>query len=125
MSNDGISRAELQRRLDALRQGTLPEADIYRTVHQFGWQHFLEARVDVERLLTHHKPRLRYIALEVLTTHWNLEEHWETALKTRNMRRDQREWLCVMRDTFSVPWVTFEGTATLLLLSEVMEGLVG
>jgi len=33
----------------------------------------------VERFLTHEDDQLRYIALEVLTNHWRLAEHWQTA----------------------------------------------
>ena len=48
----------------------------------------------------------------------------ETALKTRNMRRDPRVSLCVMSDAFFGPWVQIEGTATLLSLPEALEELV-
>jgi len=48
----------------------------------------------------------------------------ETALKTRNMRRDPRVSLCVMSDAFFGPWVQIEGPATLLSLPEAMEELV-
>ena len=33
----------------------------------------------VEGFLTHPDPQLRSIALEVLTRHWRLKEHWNTA----------------------------------------------
>ena len=48
----------------------------------------------------------------------------ETALKTRNMRRDPHVSLCVMSDAFYGPWVQIEGLATLLSLPEAMEELV-
>ena len=48
----------------------------------------------------------------------------ETALKTRNLRREPRVSLCVMSDAFFGPWVQIEGLATLLSLPEAMEELV-
>jgi PPOX class probable F420-dependent enzyme len=48
----------------------------------------------------------------------------ETALKTRNMRRDPQVSLCVMSDGFFGPWVQIEGLATLLSLPEALEELV-
>ena len=48
----------------------------------------------------------------------------ETALKTRNMRRDPHVSVCVMSDSFFGPWVQIEGLATLLSLPEAMEELV-
>ncbi len=79
MPEGTMSRDELERRLADLRRGALPPSETYHTIHQFGRAHFLEARPDVERFLTDDDPELRYIALEVLTTHWRLPEHWETA----------------------------------------------
>ena len=48
----------------------------------------------------------------------------ETALKTRNMRRDPQVSLCVMNDTFFGQWVQIDGTATIVSLPEAMDGLV-
>ena len=48
----------------------------------------------------------------------------ETALKTRNMRRDPHVSVCVMSDSFFGPWVQIEGRATLLSLPEALEELV-
>jgi PPOX class probable F420-dependent enzyme len=48
----------------------------------------------------------------------------ETAMKTRNARRDPRVWLCVLSDRFLGNWVQLEGTATVLSLPEAMEPLV-
>ncbi len=48
----------------------------------------------------------------------------ETAMKTKNLRRDPRAWLCVMSDRFYGRWVQVEGAASILALPEAMEPLV-
>ncbi len=74
-----MEREQLIQQLQDIRQGRLPESELYSTIHGFGRQHFLEARQDVERLLKHSDPQIRKIALHVLTKDWRLSEHWETA----------------------------------------------
>ena len=48
----------------------------------------------------------------------------ETAYKVRQLRRDPRAALCVMNDKFFGEWVQVEGTATIVSLTDAMEGLV-
>ncbi len=48
----------------------------------------------------------------------------ETAVKTRNLRRDPRAVLCVMTDRFYGPWIQVEGTAEIISLPEAMDHLV-
>jgi PPOX class probable F420-dependent enzyme len=49
----------------------------------------------------------------------------ETAVKTKNLRRDPRAWLCVFPDSFfGDRFVQVEGTVTVVSLPEAMEGLV-
>lgn len=48
----------------------------------------------------------------------------ETAIKTKNLRRDPRAWLCVFPDKFFGRWVQVEGAVTILALPEAMEPLV-
>lgn len=48
----------------------------------------------------------------------------ETAMKTRNLRRDPRAALCVFTDEFFGPWVQVEGEAHITSLPEAMDGLV-
>ncbi len=48
----------------------------------------------------------------------------ETAIKTRNLRRDPHASLCVMNDGFFGPWVQIDGAAEIVPLPEAMEGLV-
>ena len=48
----------------------------------------------------------------------------ETAMKVRNLRRDNRASLCVLSEGFYGPWVQVDGTASIVSLPEAMEGLV-
>jgi PPOX class probable F420-dependent enzyme len=49
----------------------------------------------------------------------------ETAVKTRNLRRDTRAYVCAFTDRFFGPWVQVSGTAEIVSLPMAMEGLVG
>jgi PPOX class probable F420-dependent enzyme len=48
----------------------------------------------------------------------------ETAMKTKNLERDPRAWLCVMNDGFYGQWIQAEGTAEILRLPGAMDVLV-
>jgi PPOX class probable F420-dependent enzyme len=48
----------------------------------------------------------------------------ETAMKTKNVRRDPRAWLCVFPDSFFGGHVQVEGTVGVVSLPEAMDGLV-
>jgi PPOX class probable F420-dependent enzyme len=48
----------------------------------------------------------------------------ETAVKTRNLRRDPRAALCVLNDGFFGGWAQVEGTAEIVALPEAMDLLV-
>jgi PPOX class probable F420-dependent enzyme len=48
----------------------------------------------------------------------------ESAIKVRNLRRDQRLWLCVLPDSFFGRWVQVEGRAEIVALPEALDGLV-
>jgi PPOX class probable F420-dependent enzyme len=48
----------------------------------------------------------------------------ETAMKTKNLRRDPRVSLCVFPDGFFGEWVQVDGAATVVSLPEAMDGLV-
>jgi PPOX class probable F420-dependent enzyme len=48
----------------------------------------------------------------------------QTAVKTKNVRRDPRVWLCVLNDGFFGEFVQLEGTATIVELPDAMDGLV-
>ena len=49
----------------------------------------------------------------------------ETAVKTRNLRRNPLASLCVFTDAFFGPWIQIEGKAEVISLPEAMELLVG
>jgi PPOX class probable F420-dependent enzyme len=48
----------------------------------------------------------------------------ETAMKTKNLRRDPRVSLCVISDGFFGVWVQVDGVATVVPLPDALEGLV-
>jgi PPOX class probable F420-dependent enzyme len=48
----------------------------------------------------------------------------ETAVKTKNVRRDPRCWLCVFPDSFFGGFVQVEGAVTVVSLPEALDGLV-
>ena len=48
----------------------------------------------------------------------------ETAMKTKNLRRDPRASLCVLNDEWYGQWVQADGRATILSLPQAMEGLI-
>ena len=48
----------------------------------------------------------------------------ETAVKTRNLRRDPRVSLCVMNDGFFGSWVQADGEAEIISLPDAMDLLV-
>jgi len=48
----------------------------------------------------------------------------ETAMKTKNLRRDPSVSLCVVSDGFYGQWVQVDGRATVVSLPEAMDGLV-
>ena len=48
----------------------------------------------------------------------------ETAVKTKNLRRDPRASLCVLSDGFFGQWVLVDGRAAIVSLPEAMDGLV-
>ncbi len=48
----------------------------------------------------------------------------ETAMKTKNLRRDPRAFLCVLTKSFFGDWVRVDGTAEVVSLPEAMEPLV-
>lgn len=48
----------------------------------------------------------------------------QTAMKTKNVRRDPRAWLCVLNDGFFGRWVQLSGNVEVLDLPDAMEPLV-
>ena len=48
----------------------------------------------------------------------------ETAVKTKNLRRDAHVSLCVVSDAWYGSWVQIDGTAEVVSLPDAMDGLV-
>lgn len=48
----------------------------------------------------------------------------QTAMKTKNVRRDPRAWVCVLNDGFFGKWVQLSGSVEVLDLPDAMEPLV-
>lgn len=48
----------------------------------------------------------------------------QRAMKTLNVRRDPRAWLCVLPDSFFGDWIQVEATVSVLELPDAMEPLV-
>lgn len=47
----------------------------------------------------------------------------ETALKTKNLRREPRAWLCVLPDGFFGEWIQVEGRVEIVELPDALERL--
>ena len=96
---DFLARVELQR----LREGSVPDAHLYGAIHDLGEAAHvstgyagceslrLEAEPVVAGFLTHAEPQIRYIAVSVLTVHWDLR-HYVDALMRMSMN-DPDEWV--------------------------------
>ena len=48
----------------------------------------------------------------------------ETAIKVKNLQRDDRASLCLLNDGFFGPWGQVEGPAEIVHLPEAMDGLI-
>jgi PPOX class probable F420-dependent enzyme len=69
-------------------------------------------------------PQLSPVAADVDPDGMVVVSSRETAMKTKNLRRDPRATLCVLNDGFYGPWITVDGRAAVVSLPEAMEGLV-
>ena len=69
-------------------------------------------------------PQMSPVVCAVDTTGDVVVSSRETTVKTKNVRRDPRAWLCVFPDTFFGGFVQVEGDVTVESLPEAMDGLV-
>jgi PPOX class probable F420-dependent enzyme len=69
-------------------------------------------------------PQLSPVAVAVDDDGFAVVSSRETAMKTKNLRRDPRAALCVMNDGFYGAWAQIEGTATVVSLPDAMDRLV-
>jgi PPOX class probable F420-dependent enzyme len=70
------------------------------------------------------RPQLSPILCAVDETGRVLISTRETAIKTRNLRRDPRASLCVLNDGFFGDWVQAEGEAEVISLPDAMDLLM-
>jgi len=70
------------------------------------------------------RPQLSPVAAAVDAEGLVVVSSRETAVKTKNLRRDPRASLCVVPDGWFGEWIQVDGTATVLSLPEAMEPLV-
>ncbi len=85
---------DLRALLQQLRDGVLPPANLmqdatYHAIHELGRARIEDAIPTIEQYLTHEDGEYRYIALEVLTNHFHLRQHWSTAVYA--LRHDSNE----------------------------------
>jgi hypothetical protein len=80
IDREAEQRVEAQHLLQQLRAGAIDDQHVANALHSFGDARLLEARADVERYLTHPDPNIRHMALHVLTLHFDLQDHWQTAV---------------------------------------------
>jgi PPOX class probable F420-dependent enzyme len=69
-------------------------------------------------------PQLSPIACGVDADGFVVVSTRETALKTKNLRRDPRVSLCVISDGFFGEWIQLDGRAEVISLPDAMEHLV-
>jgi PPOX class probable F420-dependent enzyme len=70
------------------------------------------------------RPQLSPVAVALDADEFAVVSSRETAVKTKNLRRDPRASLCVMNDGFYGDWVQVEGTAMVVSLPDAMEPLI-
>jgi len=69
-------------------------------------------------------PQLSPIAADVDPDGMVVVSSRETAMKTKNLRRDPRASVLVLSDSWYGQWVQVDGRAAIVSLPEAMEGLV-
>jgi PPOX class probable F420-dependent enzyme len=70
------------------------------------------------------RPQLSPVTVALDAVEFAVVSSRETAVKTKNLRRDPRASLCVMKDGFYGEWVQVEGTAMVVSLPDAMEPLI-
>ena len=95
----------------------------------------MDISVALEHARTHHHavlattradgtPQMSPVAVAVDDAGRVVVSSRETAVKTRNLRRDPRAFVCVFPDRFFGSWVQINGTTEVLSLPDAMEPLV-
>ncbi len=70
------------------------------------------------------RPQLSPVACAVDDSGHIVVSTRQTAMKTKNIRRDPRVSICVFQDRFFGDWIQVDGTAEIIELPQAMEGLV-
>ena len=70
------------------------------------------------------RPQLSPVAVGVDAEGRLIVSSRETAVKTKNARRNPAVSVCIFSDSFYGPWVQIDGTAEVVSLPEAMDGLI-
>ena len=79
MSSDSDNQIEMEKVLNALREGRLTDDEIDVAIAKFGNNYFLKAREDVETYLKSPNPDFRESALITLIIDWQLYDYKDMA----------------------------------------------
>ena len=63
-----------------LRWGEIPRKGLFDTIHHFGEERFMDALPEIKKNIMSTDERLRYIALHVLTHHYQLSDYARVAI---------------------------------------------
>lgn len=74
------ARAEVEADLATLRRGEIPKKGLFDTIHNFGEERFMDALPEIKKYIISTDERLRYIALHVLTYHYQLPDYARVAM---------------------------------------------
>lgn len=73
-------RSELEQDLAMLLRGEVPRKGLVATLHNFGEERFVDALPEIRKYIISTDERLRYIALHVLTQHYQLADYARIAI---------------------------------------------
>lgn len=74
------ARAEVEADLAMLHRGETPKKGLFDTIHNFGEERFMDALPEIKKYIISTDERLRYIALHVLTYHYQLPDYARVAM---------------------------------------------
>ena len=86
---EALARAEVEADLATLHRGEIPRKGLFDTIHNFGEERFMDALPEIKIYLTSTDERLRYIALHVLTQHYQLPDYARVAINMMKSDPDE------------------------------------
>lgn len=86
---EALALAEVEADLATLRRGEIPRKGIFDAIHNFGEEHFMDALPEIKKYINSTDERLRYIALHVLTQHYQLPEYARVAIEMMKSDSDE------------------------------------